>query len=223
MDELKFVAAGVLGHGVVRAIHTTCRTRLKGEEHLDRLRDAGKNWVFVIWHGTMLAPIHHHRNSGVVVLVSEHGDGEYIARVLHRMGYGTARGSSTRGGTRGLRRLLGAARDGDLVALTPDGPRGPPRVMKPGALVVAQLSGLPVIPIGVGLNRGWTFDSWDRFTIAKPFSTVALVYGPPVEVPRDMDEADLERHTALVQAGLDNVTARAEELARKDRLETEAE
>lgn len=213
MSEFRFRAAGVLGLGLVRALHATCRKRVTGAEHLQRLRGEGHGCVLVIWHGTMLVPIHHHQGDPITTLVSEHGDGEYITRILQRMGFETVRGSSTRGGSRGLRGLVKAGRNGRIMAITPDGPQGPRRVMKPGALLAAQLAGVPVVPIGVGVSRGWQARSWDRFTVPKPFATLGLAYGPPIEVDRSLDEAGLQRCSDEVQRALDTVTAEAERLA----------
>jgi len=210
MSELKFRAAGLFGAGLVRAIHSTCNVRVRGEEQIERLAAEGRGWVFVIWHGTMLIPIHRHRGDGITCLVSEHKDGEYITRILERLGMQAARGSSTRGGSRGLRQLVKVGRRGGVLAVTPDGPQGPRRVMKPGALLAAQLAGVPVIPIGIGVSRGWQANSWDRFTIPKPFSKVGLVYGTPIEVPRGLDQAGLELQSDRVQQALDTATAEAE-------------
>ena len=125
--RLNVGAVGRIGAVAVRSIHATCRVSTEGQEHLRPLREAGRPWVFCLWHGTMLSPIWRHREEGITALVSEHRDGEYITRVLERLGYDTARGSSTRGGARGLRGLLRAARSGRVLAVTPDGPQGPAR------------------------------------------------------------------------------------------------
>jgi len=126
-----------------------------------------------------------------VVLVSEHEDGEYITRIIERSGFATVRGSSTRGGTRGLKGLVRAARAGKDLALTPDGPQGPRAVFKPGALMAAQMTGLPIIPLSVGVSAGWQASSWDGFLVPRPFSTVTIEYLTPRFVPRSASRADL--------------------------------
>lgn len=192
MKDAKFLAAGALGQGLVSTLFTTTRCTRVGAEHYRRFRREGRPVIFVFWHGLMLPLIHYHRGEGIVVLVSEHADGEYITRVLHRNGFATARGSSTRGGSKGLRQLLRAAREGRDLAVTPDGPKGPPRVFKKGALVASQITGLPMIPLSVGASAAWHFDSWDRFMVPRPLSRVRIVYGEPVTVPRDADDAALD-------------------------------
>lgn len=189
--QVHFRLAGYLGRGLLGAYFPLLRCRREGTEHFLRFRREGKPVIFVFWHGQLLPLVHYHRNEGIVVLVSEHADGEYIAQVIHRHGFGTARGSSTRGGVKGLKGILRAAGEGRDLAFTPDGPRGPRHEFKWGALVTAQLTGLPVIPIGVGADRAWYLKSWDRFMIPKPFSQLRIRYGAPRWVPRHAGEEKL--------------------------------
>jgi lysophospholipid acyltransferase (LPLAT)-like uncharacterized protein len=198
----------VLGAGVVGALFLTTRVERTGVEHFERFRRIGTPVIFVFWHGQLLPLVHVHRHEGIVVLVSEHGDGEYIARIIERNGFGTVRGSSTRGGTRGLRRLVRVAREGRDLAITPDGPRGPRGDFKPGALVVAQMTGLPVIPLAVGASAAWRLRSWDGFLVPRPLSTVRVEYLSPRYVPRDASRDDLESMAAVIASELDALTGR---------------
>lgn len=208
--ELGFRAAGMVGHGALAALFATTRCTREGAEVVADFRRSGQPILFVFWHGGLLPLVHYHRHERIVVLVSEHADGEYITRVLDRSGFGTARGSSTRGGSRGLRGLLRAAREGRDLAVTPDGPKGPPRVFKKGALVAAQLTGLPMVPLAVGASSAWHLDSWDRFTVPRPFSRIRIVYGDPVRVPRELDDEGLERLADEMTHRLRALDARAE-------------
>jgi lysophospholipid acyltransferase (LPLAT)-like uncharacterized protein len=208
VSELKYEAAGVLGSGLVGGLFLTTRERRIGHEHLHRFRAEGRPVVFACWHGQLLPLIHAHRGEGVVVLVSEHGDGEYVTRLLHRNGFGTVRGSSTRGGTKGLKGLVRAGREGRDLAITPDGPRGPHGVFKPGALAVAQMTGAPVIPTAAGASSGWHFDSWDGFLVPRPMSRITVEYLPPRFVPRDADRLVLERMAAEIGSDLNAATER---------------
>lgn len=189
---LKFRMSGYLGRGLVGAYFPFIRCKKEGTQNFFRFHREGKPYIFVFWHGQLLSLVHYHRNEGAVVLVSEHSDGEYVTQVLHRLGFETARGSSTRGGAKGLRSILRAARAGKVLAFTPDGPKGPRHEFKWGALVAAQISGLPVVPITVGAERAWYLKSWDRFMIPKPFSKLRIRYGAPRWVPRDASEEDLK-------------------------------
>lgn len=206
-SELKFGLAGVVGAAFLRVLFATIRVRVEGGEQLRALRERGQPYILVLWHGHILPLIHVHRGEDITILVSEHADGEYIARVLHRLGLRTVRGSSTRGGTKGLRDLLRAARAGGCLAVTPDGPRGPRHVFKEGALVPARIHGLPVIPIGMAASRARVLGSWDGFTIPAPFSTVQVAYGTPVNVDRDSDDSALAEHARSLGAEMQRLTA----------------
>lgn len=210
MSDLKFEAAGVLGMGTVAALFATTRLRRTGTENFERFRREGTPVVFVFWHGQLLPLVHYHRREGIVVLVSEHADGEYITRVIQRQGFGVVRGSSTRGATKGLKGLIRAARAGHDLALTPDGPRGPARQLKPGALAVAQAAGLPVIPLAVGVSAAWRMNSWDRFVVPRPFARVHIEYAEPVHVPRDAGRDDLDAMGRRVEETLNDMTRRLE-------------
>jgi lysophospholipid acyltransferase (LPLAT)-like uncharacterized protein len=142
-----------------------------------------------------------------VVLISEHRDGELIARLVERRGFRTARGVEHAGAARaGSATSLRALRGGADLALTPDGPQGPPRRLKPGVLVAAQRSGAPLIPVAVGARRAWRVRSWDRFLVPHPFATIEAVYGAPIFVPRDARGEALNVLAARVDAEVNRLT-----------------
>jgi lysophospholipid acyltransferase (LPLAT)-like uncharacterized protein len=200
--ELRFRAAGLLGSGILTSLFLTCRVTSTGDENYLRYWERGQPVIFVLWHGRLLAGSWAQRGKRLAALVSQHKDGEYISRVVHRWGYQTVRGSSTRGGGAALRELVRTVRAGTSVVLTPDGPQGPRERMKSGALVVSQMTGAPMIPVATGADRSWWVEGWDRFQIPKPFSRVRLVYGDPVYVPRTASEAALETLSAEVERKL---------------------
>jgi lysophospholipid acyltransferase (LPLAT)-like uncharacterized protein len=204
---MKFEAAGVLGTGLVASLFATTRLKRVGAEHYERFRRERTPVVFVFWHGQLLPLVHYHRHEGIVVLISEHDDGEYITRVIRRNGFGAVRGSSTRGGTKGLKGLVRAAHRGHDLALTPDGPKGPRGVLKPGALAVAQMTGLPIVPLSVGASAGWRFRSWDGFLVPRPFSKITIEYLAPRFVPREAGRGEIEE----MAASLGDELNRAEE------------
>jgi lysophospholipid acyltransferase (LPLAT)-like uncharacterized protein len=211
VSEWRYESVGVLGAGLVGALFRTTRVHRRGTEHFEQFRRQGKPVVFVFWHGQLLPLVHYHRGEGIVVLVSEHHDGEYISRVIERNGFGTVRGSSTRGGTTGLRALVRAARAGHDLALTPDGPRGPRGDFKPGALLVAQLTGAPIIPLAVGASRGRRLESWDGFLVPRPLSTVEIEYLAPRFVPREATRSEIETLASEIGADLNALTERLPE------------
>ncbi len=170
------------GSGVLRALASTWRYRITGGNHLVNLRQSKTPFIFSLWHGHLLPLIWHHRHQHVAILVSEHSDGELIARIAQSIGYNLIRGSTTRGGGRALLALVRALDAGNEVAVTPDGPRGPAHQFAPGALVAAQRTGAPLLPIAAHASRAWKLSSWDGFMIPKPFATVTVSYGAPARV-----------------------------------------
>lgn len=205
-DELRFRLAGGVGALLVRGLGATLRYRVEGAEHYLDMRKAGRPVIFAFWHSGLLPLVYLHRNQQAVALVSQHRDGEYIARVMERCGLRTARGSSTRGGARGLREMLRAAKEGRDLAITPDGPKGPPRRFKEGGVVLARLTGLPLIPTAIGAERAWRLGSWDRFLVPKPFSPMHVRYAAPIEVPRHVTDEEAERLRERLEGILNRIT-----------------
>lgn len=170
--------------------------------------------IYVCWHEHQLPLAIFHARQGVVALTSRHRDGETVAKVLHRLGYRTARGSSSRGGAAGLRQMVRNGRQGRSLAFTPDGPRGPPRRCKPGTIVAAAMTGLPIVPVGVAVTRGWRLSSWDRFLIPAPGSSIFVSYGPALSVPpRAAGEPD--EWTPRLQEAIEREVRRCERKVRR--------
>ena len=170
------------GKGVLRALGTTWRIRTVNRAPWLEMRRAKRGFIFSLWHGQLLPLLWHHRGEGVVVLISEHKDGEVVARAATSLGFGLIRGSSSRGADRALISISREIEAGKEVAITPDGPKGPSQKFAPGALVAAQRSNSFIVPIGVTADRAWRLKSWDRFMIPKPFARVTMAYGDPIKV-----------------------------------------
>ncbi len=164
---------------IARMLARSWRLEVVGEAHVRQARRNGTAVIFAVWHAHMLVPLWHRRGQGVTLLVSAHDDGGYLAEAALRWGYRVVRGSSTRGGTTGFLGIMRVLSSGGDVAFTPDGPRGPARTAKPGAVAAAARSGVAIVPIGAGASSWWRLRSWDRFAIPRPFSRVRLVYGAP--------------------------------------------
>ena len=153
-----------------------------------------------------------HRKT-IYMLISQHRDGQLIARTVGHFGIKTAAGSSTRGGAGALRTMVKALKQGDYVGVTPDGPRGPRMRASEGIVSVARLSGAPVIPAAFGVNRGPTLSSWDSFLVAWPFARGVIVWGDPIYVDREAKGEALETVRRQVEDGLNAVTAEADRLS----------
>ena len=148
-----------------------------------------------------------HRTENVAVIVSQHRDGEIISRMVEGIGYRTIRGSSTRGGLEALHEFTRAASEGHSLAITTDGPQGPPRKCKPGAVLAAARTAFPILPAAAAAVHAWTFDSWDRFFIPKPGSIVYLTYGDPIHVPPDLTSESTAEWQARVTEAQNEATA----------------
>jgi lysophospholipid acyltransferase (LPLAT)-like uncharacterized protein len=175
-------AALLLGRGFLHMLARTWRIRVVNGDYVRDLRRAGHTFIFALWHGQLLPLLWHHRGEGVLVLISEHRDGELVARAAQSLGYGLIRGSSTRGAERALISLVRELQAGHEVAITPDGPRGPAATFASGALVAAQRSDSFILPVAASADRAWRLRSWDRFMIPKPFARVTVAYGTPAKV-----------------------------------------
>ena len=172
------MVAGLL----VRVLARTWRVRERHQGSGDIVRQHERPVVFCLWHAELLCHMWNFRKQGIVVLISEHGDGEIAARAAESMGYRTIRGSSRRGAERALLALAREAEDGAHVAVTPDGPRGPAESFAPGALIAAHRAGAPVVLLRAHVNRAWRLRSWDRFIIPKPFARVTIFVRAPIAV-----------------------------------------
>ncbi len=176
----RLVAA--LAGPLVRLLAASWRVREVGAvEAAARVRRRERPHVVVCWHEAILPLLWHHRGWGITIVVSAARDGQYLADLAERLGYGTVRGSSRRGAASALRGTLGALREGRSVTLTPDGPVGPRRVFKGAAVAAAQHVGAPILPIHAHADRAWRLRSWDRMVIPKPFARVEVRYGTPIE------------------------------------------
>ena len=198
-DRMLLPLAGPVGPRLIRSLYSTLKFDVAGVEHLKGWK-SGDPVVFVGWHGRLLPLFYLFRGRGIVMLVSQHRDGEYLARVGHGLGYDAVRGSSTRGGGLALRALVRRVRSGESLAVTPDGPVGPMEQLKPGVLQVARLAEVPIVPVLAGCERAWWVEGWDRFMIPKPFATVQVAVGRPRVIARSTPLPDLAYHARALEA-----------------------
>jgi lysophospholipid acyltransferase (LPLAT)-like uncharacterized protein len=173
-----------LAHAVLAGLARTWRIEVVGAEHLSAARDRG-TFLYALWHRTLLPLLWWHRAQQVTLLVSRHADGALVADAAGALGYRVVRGSSSRGGAAAFRAVLRALRTGGAVAVTPDGPRGPGGVVKPGVVVAARRSGAPILPVSAAADRAWRARSWDGLAVPQPFARVRVAYGPPWHPPPD--------------------------------------
>ena len=192
LKRVQAAAIAGLGYPLINALGHTLRWQVEGLHHFEAIVASGRQPVMAFWHGRILPATLYFRRRGIVVITSENFDGVWIARIIERFGYGTARGSTTRGGQKALIQLVRDMEAGKPAGFTLDGPRGPARVAQPGAIWLARRTGNPVLPFHLEASSAWNLRSWDRTQIPKPFSTVALVVGEPMYVPADTPDEQLE-------------------------------
>jgi len=188
------------------------RATLKVERlHFDRcvaLKARGVPILFTLWHGQMLLSIQAHRHEGIVTMASRSKDGEIIALWLERNGYAVVRGSTTRGGGQALREMVRHVRSGRHAALTVDGPTGPARVVQPGIVQLARLTGGWILPITSSSAKPRFLASWDRYLLPLPFSRNVVAYGEPFPIGDDLSDGEAARRIA---ASLDEATREADQ------------
>jgi len=208
-------AVGTLGSLVIRLIYLTLRIREVGLDNLEQARRLGSGpVVYAVWHGRLLGNCYNNRNQGACVMISRHRDGEIIARIVEKLGFLTARGSTTRGAASALKFMLRTLRNGRDLALTVDGPKGPPLKVKPGAVYASAKSGCPLVPVSVGYSACWRFSSWDRFQVPKPFARMIVGYGEPIQVPENTGEQDVALWCKKVETAINRVAALCDNLSR---------
>jgi lysophospholipid acyltransferase (LPLAT)-like uncharacterized protein len=211
-QRAKAAAIAGIGYPLIAALGSTLRWRVEGWEHMEAVERSGRPPVLAFWHGRILPATWYFRRRGIVVITSENFDGEWIARIIERFGYGTARGSTSRGGQRALLQLRRDMAAGLAAGFTVDGPRGPARRAQAGAVWLAGATGNPLVPFHCEARRHWTTRSWDRTQIPRPFTTVSLAIGAPIEVPPEAHAHVLETKRVELEEALYALERRAGEI-----------
>jgi lysophospholipid acyltransferase (LPLAT)-like uncharacterized protein len=207
--QIPLIAAAV--YSVIRLLGPTLRYEVLGWQHAERTYASGKQCIWAFWHRVIIPVVWWRRNHGVVVMNTTAFDGQWTRKVIEWLGFGTAQGSSSRGGLRGLTVMAQRLEQGLDCAFTIDGPRGPRYVAKPGPVMLARKTGCPVLVFHIGVDRGKTFEkTWDHFLLPKPFARTVILFAPPIFVPADADPAMLESKHAEMQRELERVRDIAE-------------
>jgi len=212
---------------VIRLIGPTLRTEMVGVHNAIQIRDRGEPGIGAFWHRCIFPAAWIWRGRGIVVLNTVNFDGQWTRRVIERLGFGTAQGSSSRGAIEGLAAMAKSLEEGRHVAFTIDGPRGPRYVAKPGPIILARRTGKPISVFHIGLSSAHTFrKSWDLFRLPYPFSRAVMFVAPPIRVPMDANSEMLKQKQNEMQAALERVRDLAESWfdlteAERDRLRDE--
>lgn len=197
-DRLLLRIAPGLAYYLIRFLGTTMKLEFLCEERVMPFWENNKRMILAFWHGRLLMiPLCYH-GKGIKVLISRHKDGELIAKVMERFGYGTVRGSSTRGGKAAMKEMIRSIRETD-IAITPDGPQGPGYRVQGGIVALARMSGVPIVPVTFSASGRKVFGSWDSFMLPYPFSRGAFLWGEPVYVAKkdDPERKRIELETTM--------------------------
>jgi len=201
---------------LILLLGSSMRFRWVNDKFVREMASRGKNCIFCFWHNRFLLMPHvynHFRGKkNICVMASMSRDGEFIADALKGLGYEVARGSSSRGGEGAVMEMCEMLSRGLDAAVTPDGPRGPLYKVRPGVVMLSQMSGVPIIPASYDVRRKKRLNSWDRFIIPKPFSSAALVFGDPVYVPTNADDDDRKEIRRRLEQTMKELNSRAAEL-----------
>jgi lysophospholipid acyltransferase (LPLAT)-like uncharacterized protein len=203
-DTLLYGVLATLAAGYIRLLGSTTKVTWYGAENVPP-----PPFIYAFWHSRLLFLVYSHRHQGVKVVVSKSKDGELIAAVLNKFGFGTIRGSSSRAAREAALHTLRALKTNSICAITPDGPRGPAREVKDGLSYLARKTGVPIVPLSYAAKRKKVLNSWDRFLFPLPFNKTVVVVGKPFRVDADEDLADANRRIA---AALNDVTTASDRL-----------
>lgn len=209
-QRLLIRAADLASFIVLILIGATVRFEVHGWQNWTSASTGGKIPIYTSWHNREFISTYFWRGRGIVVMTSKSFDGEYIARLIQRLGYGVARGSSTRGGTGAMVELIRLVRAGCPAGFTIDGPKGPRYVAKMGAVLLAKKTGQPILPFIITAARFWEAKSWDRFQVPKPFSKALVNIAAPIYVPPDADQELLAAKRDELQCALDELSRKGE-------------
>jgi len=170
---------------------------------------AKRQYVLMFWHEHILAPLFFRRHNPVTMMVSQHGDADLVSHSAQFVGMKCIRGSSSHGAVNALKQFIQLP-DHDILAIVPDGPRGPYRQLAPGAIFLASKLQLPIVLLGIGYDRPWRMSSWDSFAVPRPFSRGRLISSPMLSIPQRLSRNEMEHYQQKLQMLLSQLTDEAE-------------
>ena len=207
--QIPLIAAVV--YSMIRLLGPTLRFEVLGWHHAEKVYASKKQCIWAFWHRVIIPIVWWYRNHGVVVMNTTAFDGQWTRKVIEWLGFGTAQGSSSRGGLRGLAVMARRIQEGKDCAFTIDGPRGPRYIAKPGPVMLARKTGAPIMVFHVGVDRGRTFEkTWDHFLLPMPFARAVILFAPPIFVPKDASVELMDAKHAEMQKELERVRDVAE-------------
>jgi len=211
-SELGWRLVGFLGRVLLSFIASTSRVQIIGRETIQELRKKNQPIIHLVWHGRIFLAPYFFRRQQIMPLISPSEDGEIVARIVDGWGYKILRGSSSHSMVTAWKEMVRELRQGGEVIIVPDGPRGPDRVLKIGALKLAKETGAVLLPFSFSSSRRRFLKSWDHFLLTWPFSRIVAIHGEPILVSPDMKEEELEGKRQEVEKILCGLDAAADQL-----------
>ena len=215
--RLRNYLIGLIGPRLARIWGWSLRKRILSKDVEEKdgwVRPPGL--IVLVWHQRLFTLATSFPDTGFKTLVSPHADGEMLAKIVEGIGHDAIRGSTTRRSVAAIRELIRTNKEYVRIGITPDGPRGPPRRIQQGAIYLASKTGLPILITGIGLAKSWTFNSWDRYKLPKPFSRILLHMGDLIEIPPDLNRKEIEEWRQKIERAMrelsDDTDERFEEL-----------
>lgn len=196
IDRVILAVAPPIAGLLIRALAATMKFEVLHEERVRPFWEKDQRFIAAFWHNRLLLMGYSYRGKGIKILISQHKDGELIARVMEIFGFSTVRGSSTRGGAAAMREMVKASREYD-IGITPDGPKGPKYVVQDGVIALARLTGVPILPLTFGSSKKKVFASWDAFNLPYPFSRGVFMWGEPIYVRKEDDMEEKRKELEL--------------------------
>jgi lysophospholipid acyltransferase (LPLAT)-like uncharacterized protein len=214
MKKIKQNIYRAIGHLILRySLDLLCkslRIEILSGKVVNDFEKQNQNYVLAFWHGTMLLPWYLHRSKNFSALTSLSKDGDLLAKQLKHWKYNVIRGSSHKGGDVALGIMIDCAKNNYSIAITPDGPTGPPRKFKAGAVITAKKSQIPLVMVGVGFSKKKILNSWDRFQVPLPFSKAKIIYSEPIWVNTNLDYYETDKIIKSCEKILNQIQEQAE-------------
>jgi lysophospholipid acyltransferase (LPLAT)-like uncharacterized protein len=210
LRKIRHNMTGILGKWILWLWAKSARTTVLGMERYEELRTLGKPVIILIWHGRIFFAPYFFRRRGIMPLVSPSEDGEIIAQIIARWGYKTLRGSSSHNIIKAWNEMKRELQKGGELIIVPDGPRGPGRRMKPGAVKLAKETGAFLVPFTFSSSRRKTLKSWDAFLIPRPFARFVAIYGEPMSVDPGLTDKELTEKLREVEASMIELDLKAD-------------
>lgn len=212
MERIKITLIAFFTKLIINILCRLVKIKVLGKEFYLKAKESGTKIIFILWHGRIIVPIFLHRNQGIRPLVSLSRDGDFAAMVLEGFGYKPIRGSSSKGGKEAFQKMKEALETSE-IAIIPDGPRGPGKVLKPGCIYLAQQTGAVLIPVSFSCKKRKFLRGWDKHLIFPPFTKCVMIYGEPIRIPKDLSQEEIENFRKEIEKKLIDLDEMADKLA----------